>query len=88
MRMSPGIVHLDANFGGAQIRIEHWAYIADGPVNLIGISGQADIRFFAEMHIGQIIFIDVAKNPDVERSEMVNGLGEASPATPAALVTC
>ena len=59
------------------------------PVNtLVGIGVQADVRFFAEVHVGKIVFVDVAENPDVAQIGDGERIGRAQARTPAALVTC
>ena len=61
-----GIVDLDANFGGANIGIEDRADVADGAGDdLIGIGVEANFGGVAEANAGQIVFIDVADDPDV-----------------------
>ena len=56
--------------------------------DLVGIGVQADVGVLAEVHVRQIVLVDVADDPDVR--EIGNGerIGRARPCTPAALVTC
>src|ERR1035441_1398044 len=68
---------LDSNFGGADVRIEYGTDVADrSPEHAVGVGVQADLGGVAEMHIGQIVLINVADDPDageVGDSERVGG---------------
>ena len=60
-----GIVDLDANFGGADIGIEDGADVADAAGDdLIGIGVEANVGGIAQAHVRQIVFVDIAENPD------------------------
>ena len=54
----------------------------------LGIGIQANIGLVAKPYVGEIVFINVAEDPHVLRSEIVKGFGEPRPGIPAAFVTC
>ena len=62
----PRIAHFDAHLGRAEVRIENRADVADPALeDLVGIGVQADFGGVAQAHIGQIVFVHVADDPDV-----------------------
>ena len=71
-----GIVDLNADFGGADLRIEDGADVADDAgENAVGIGGEADVRLLAEMHGGEIVLVDIADDPDVGEIGDGEGVG-------------
>ena len=73
------IVHFQPDFRRANIGIENRADVADPALqNPVRIGVQMDVGELAQRTYGQIVLIDIAEDPDVERSEMVKGLGELS----------
>ena len=61
-----GIVDLDAHFGGTDIRIENGADVADrAGDDVIGIGFQANFGAVSQANVGQLIFVNVAEDPDV-----------------------
>src|SRR5579863_1274528 len=60
-----GIANLDADLGGAQLGIEHGSDVADVTLHgTIGIGIQLDEGFLAELQLGNVVLVDVAKDPD------------------------
>ena len=61
-----GIFHLEAHLGGAQAGIENRQNVVDaGLEDLIGIGAEMDIGRVADAHGVEIIFVDVADDPDI-----------------------
>ncbi len=61
-----GIVDLDANLGGADGGVEDGADVGDGAgEGAVGVGGEMDVGFLAEVYLGEIVLVDVADDPDV-----------------------
>ena len=56
--------------------------------DLVGIGVQTDIRVLADVHGIEIIFVNVADDPDIRKIGDGEGIGADNPCTPAAFVTC
>ena len=65
---NPGIRHLQTNFRGVHGWIEHGQNVIDPSFdNLIRISIQMDIRKLTHTHRVQIVFVNVANDPDISK---------------------
>ena len=71
-----GILHFQANLGGAQVGIKDGPDIANPSLqNLVRIGVHAHVRKFAQAHKRQIVLVDVAQNPDVGKVGDGEGIG-------------
>ena len=71
-----GIVDLDAHLGGADLRIEDGADVADhASQDAVGIGREANVRLLAKMHRGEIVLVDIADDPDVRQVGDGKGIG-------------
>src|ERR1035441_4583387 len=62
----PGVLHLQPDLGGAEIRVEGGTDVAQSPPeNLVGESVQTDLRVFAKVDKSQIVLVNVADDPHV-----------------------
>jgi len=60
------IGNFNTDLGGAQVGIEDGADVADVPgEDTVRIGADPNLRFLTELEFGQIIFEDVAKDPDM-----------------------
>jgi hypothetical protein len=50
----------------------------------IGIGGELDLRFLAELQLGNVVLVDIADDPDRGQVGDGEGRGRAGEATPAA----
>ncbi len=67
-RIMPGILHFQPDLRGADVGIENRADIADPPgENAVRIGVQLDVGKLAHVHVLQIVFKDIADNPDVRK---------------------
>src|SRR6202035_3334810 len=61
-----GIGYFHADFGRADVGIENRADVVDSSrQHFIRVSDQPNLGGFPHVNIGKIVFVDVAKNPDV-----------------------
>src|SRR5579859_6980603 len=62
----PGVDYFHADFGGADVGIKNRADVADlSRQAFFGIGDETNLRGFAEVHVSEIVFVDVTENPDV-----------------------
>ena len=60
-----GIGNLDAHLGGADGGIEHRADVADAAgERTIGIGVDVDLRFLAQLQLGNVVLVDIADDPN------------------------
>src|ERR1035438_4525953 len=58
-------MHLDAYLGGADVRVENGSDVADpSGEKFVGIGAHANIRVLSQMNVGEIVFKDIAQDPD------------------------
>ncbi len=74
------IPHFDADLRGANVRVQHGPDITDrAGESLIGVRIQPNIGLFAEAHVDQIVFVDIAQHPDVAQVRDGEGIRRTKP---------
>ncbi len=77
-----GIGDLKPNLGGADVGIENRQNVVDAALeDLVGIGVQVNIRVLADVHGVEIIFVNVADDPDI--GKIGDGEGIREPEVPA-----
>ena len=79
MRIMPGVGDFEANFGGAEAGIENRQNVVDPALeDLVGIGVQMDVGVFADVHRVEIIFVNVADDPDIRQIGNGERIGTAT----------
>ena len=82
MRIMPGLATSMPNLGGVHAGIEDWQDVVDSAFeDLVGVGVQANIRGLADVHGVEIVFVNVADDPDIRKIGDGEGIGaEPDPA--------